>query len=1320
MPKTPGRRRALIALTGAGALLAPLAAGGPSWATPELSVAEDGSYIVMLKDDSLATYDGGIKGIPATQPAAGDKLNTTSAAARSYTDHLRAAQDAVLQDVGLDTADKGYEYTAVFNGFSADLTARQVSALRKHPDVAYVWENELRHADTVTTPDYLGLRGEGGVWDTQFGGPADAGSGIVVGVIDSGIWPENPSFADLPGTPAPPEGWAGECETGTDPDPAGNITCNSKLIGARYYVGGNDTSFDFLSPRDTNGHGSHTAGTAAGNNDVEMTVYNTDMGVGSGMAPAAQIAAYKALWQTEDGGGSGMTDGLLAAINDAVADGVDVINYSVSGSRQYVVDSIELAFLDAADAGVFVSASAGNSGDTVGTGSVAHNSPWVMTVAASTHDRDVSKYVELGGSDIVDRIAGKDRYSTAARIAMEYPDGVDTVYIATGNQFADALAGAASAAKGIVPTGAAGTAMEDVTVAPDGSPAPVLLTRVGSLPGATKAALESIGPKNIVILGGEVAVSAAVEDELEAYGDVARIAGKDRYQTAALLAAQYGQVDHVYVATGEGTNFPDALSGGALAGTEGVPVLLVRGGSVPGAVTNVLAQLGDPDVTVLGGPMAVSEDVADELGAVDRIAGKDRYDTSVKVSERFGYSTENPAPAVHVATGTDYPDALAGSALAGSQGVPVMLSRPASVPAGVLNAMVEMSPAAVYILGGTIALSEAVEAQLEAAFNTEGERYDGVGVGEAVGPAPLIDSEDYPAAGATAADARLCLPGSLDEAAIDGEIVICTRGSNARVEKSQVVADAGGIGMILANNNDQESLNADFHVIPSIHVNGTAGAAIKAYEESDPNPTAYISATGEGAGVGTVPEMAGFSSYGPAIAGGGDLLKPDITAPGVDVIAAVSPAGDPGTNFNSMSGTSMSAPHIAGLAALLKDKFPEWSPMAIKSAMMTTADPLNSAGEPIHYGGSPASPLHYGSGEVEPAASYGTPLVYESDIIDWYGYTCAIGQLQLLDGGAGVCDQIEGILGEIPDPSDLNYPSISVAQLAGTQTVTRTVTATGAGGTFTAAVDAPSGTTVTVSPSTITVPAGGSATFEVTISYDGAAIDEWTFGAVTWTGPGEDVRSPIAVKPVAVAAPSELVVSGTSGTETFEVVPGMTGSMTSVVHGLVPASTQEVSVTSDGPSGGAGIADAMIPVTIPEGAAAYRVEVWESEWSPQPLDLDLYLANSEGSVIAQSAAGGSNESITLVDPTPGSYVLAIDYWDGAAGAVATGPVHTYAPTGDEGNLDVTPSPVAVTAGAPVALTATWSGLEAATRYFGAIGFDFGAGEAGYTLVTVTP
>src|SRR5690606_29639651 len=134
------------------------------------------------------------------------------------------------------------------------------------------------------------------------------------------------------------------------------------------------------------------------------SIMGADLGTASGMAPKAHIAVYKGLWQTEDGRGSGTTAGLVAAIDDATADGVDVINYSVSGSSQYVVTSDEVAFMFAADAGIFVSTSAGNSGDTVGVSSVAHNAPWTMTVAASTHNRGAENSVTLGDGATYDGV----------------------------------------------------------------------------------------------------------------------------------------------------------------------------------------------------------------------------------------------------------------------------------------------------------------------------------------------------------------------------------------------------------------------------------------------------------------------------------------------------------------------------------------------------------------------------------------------------------------------------------------------------------------------------------------------------------------------------------------------------------------------------------------------------------------------------------------------------------------------------------------------------------------------------------------------------
>ena len=240
----------------------------------------------------------------------------------------------------------------------------------------------------------------GGLWD-QLGGIGSGGENVIVGIVDGGIWPEQASFSDRTGLNGNETqdgklgyqqipGWHGRCVPGEAFDAS---NCNQKLIGARYYnagFGGNagiDATLphEFNSPRDFGGHGTHTASTAAGNHGVATSGAAAVFGSVSGIAPRARIAAYKVCWQTP-AGGSCFTSDSVAAIDQAVADGVDVINFSISGSRTNFRDPVEIAFLFAADAGVFVAASAGNSGPASST--VAHPGPWLTTVAAGTHNRD--------------------------------------------------------------------------------------------------------------------------------------------------------------------------------------------------------------------------------------------------------------------------------------------------------------------------------------------------------------------------------------------------------------------------------------------------------------------------------------------------------------------------------------------------------------------------------------------------------------------------------------------------------------------------------------------------------------------------------------------------------------------------------------------------------------------------------------------------------------------------------------------------------------------------------------------------------------------
>ena len=307
----------------------------------------------------------------------------------------------------------------------------------------------------------------------------------------------------------------------------------------------------------------------------------------------------------------------------------------------------------------------------------------------------------------VERISGADRYATAAQIAAEYPDGVDTVYIVTGQNFADALAGAAPASQGRLPGSV------DLFTA-DGSPAPVLLVRSDGIPHATRAALDAVQPQRLVVLGGEGAVSADVVTQLGMWGQVDRIAGENRYETAALLAELYpAGVDTVYVASGEPGNFPDALAGAALAGHEGVPVLLTRTDSVPTVVTEALERLDAGEVVVLGGSNAVSEQAFAQLGADRRLAGADRYGTAAAIS------AEHPAGVANtfVATGLDWPDALTGSSLAAYRGEPVNLTRRDALPNVTVAELGRLDPGSATVLGGAIAVADQVVTQLTELLN---------------------------------------------------------------------------------------------------------------------------------------------------------------------------------------------------------------------------------------------------------------------------------------------------------------------------------------------------------------------------------------------------------------------------------------------------------------------------------------------------------------------------------------------------------------------------------------------------------------------------
>ncbi|MBA2768864.1 MAG: cell wall-binding repeat-containing protein [Sporichthyaceae bacterium] len=298
----------------------------------------------------------------------------------------------------------------------------------------------------------------------------------------------------------------------------------------------------------------------------------------------------------------------------------------------------------------------------------------------------------------VPRIAGSDRYATSAAISrLSYGPGVPVVYIATGTSFPDALAGGPAARVG---------------------KGPLLLTAPDSLLSATVTELMRLKPGRIVILGGTSAVSREVETALRGYtaGGVTRVAGRDRYATAAAISASAFSpgASVVYIATG--SNFPDALAAGAAAARVKAPILLVGSKALPDATAAELTRLDPDQIIVMGGTSAVSTDVFERLkgyaASVRRMSGADRYATAVNLSAST--FAANGVKTVYLATGSSFPDGLSAGPVAGTRGGPLLLVPSSFLPDSVASELRRLDPSQVVIVGGTSAVSESVRNQVRA------------------------------------------------------------------------------------------------------------------------------------------------------------------------------------------------------------------------------------------------------------------------------------------------------------------------------------------------------------------------------------------------------------------------------------------------------------------------------------------------------------------------------------------------------------------------------------------------------------------------------
>ncbi len=728
------------------------------------------SVIVQLADDPLASYDGGVAGIPATSPRVTKKdLNPNSKASRDYTQYLDGKQAQFKKDAErlAPSADIKDDFTVALNAVTMTITVEEIGQLRRIPGVVAVLPDTLETPDTNVSPEFIGAPT---AW-SQLGGQENAGEGVIVGVLDTGIWPEHPSFADpspVGGAyPAPPTvpgsngfGSAGVKDTCDFGNTAANpndapFTCNNKLIGAYNFL---DTyaavvgflPTEFVSARDSDGHGTHTASTAAGNGGVQATLLGVDRGIVSGVAPRAHVIMYRVCG---DSGCFGSDS--AAAVEQAILDGVDVINFSISGGSSPYTDVVSLAFLAAYDAGVVVSASAGNAGP--GADTTDHREPWTMTVGASTSDRHFLSTVTL-----------------------------------------------------------------------------------------------------------------------EAGGDSLELTG-----------------------------------------------------------ATVTAGIDTPTDVVLA---------------------------------------------------SDYGDGLCLTPF----------------PAGTFS----------------------------------------------------------------------------------GQIVVCERGVNARVEKSFNVGEGGAGGMLLYNPTLQ-GMATDNHFIPSVHLENDAGAELLDFIDAHSGVTATFTD-------GTATEvqgdkMAAFSSRG----GPGQSLgvsKPDVTAPGVQILAGHSPmpttveGGLPGQLFQSIQGTSMSSPHNAGAAALVKALHPDWTPGQVRSALMVTAVVEGVTKED---GTTQADAFDMGSGRIDLTRA-GSP-----------GFT-------MDDTGASYL-ALEDRLWEA------NYPSLFIPDMPGLVTVERTITGNLSGSVkWQTSVSAPSDLKITV-PKQVSVNGRGQSTFSITVDARDVPIGETRMGRVSFTAAGQTLTFPVTI-----------------------------------------------------------------------------------------------------------------------------------------------------------------------------------------------------------------
>ncbi|WP_427134262.1 S8 family peptidase [Pseudarthrobacter sp. S9] len=554
-------------------------------------------------------------------------------------------------------------------------------------------------------------------------------------------------------------------------------------------------------------------------------------------------------------------------------------------------------------------------------------------------------------------------------------------------------------------------------------------------------------------------------------------------------------------------------------------------------------------------------------------------------------------------------------------------------------------------------------------------------------------------AAASAADpnAALCGPDTLDPAKIAGKVVVCDRGVFDRVAKSAEVKRGGGVGMVLVNLSNS-SLDTDKHAVPTVHVNPPATEAIKAKVTANPAITvSLVNKDTTGLPLEAQPQIAGFSSRGPLLAAGSDLLKPDVTAPGVAVLAGVSPIGTGGDKFGFLSGTSMASPHVAGFGALILGKNPGWSPAAVKSAMMTTAGDVRLAD-----GAKNTDVFATGAGQVDPARVLEPGLVYDANTDDYLAFI----------QGTGMDLGIPGI--GTTKPRDMNLPSFALGNLVGKIEVTRTVTAL-TPGVYKAKVDVP-GVKVSVTPAVLNFNAAGEKrTFKVSFEIQGAPLGKFATGSLTWQGANKNVASPIAVRPQSVVTSQDVAFTSEGGTGSgdIKVVSGTNSPVNMTLDGLSKADSTAVELV---PGPLAFVTDAsnlVKSVEVPAGSPLAKFSVISSDPN---ADFDLYVMTPDGPV--SSATSSASESVSIPNPAAGTYTVYANLSASPNGQATKASVDAAVLGANVGNATLTPNPLRLANGKSGKVTLNWKGL-AVGSYVGRVTFA-GASDPTFVNVLVTP